>query len=261
MVGMPLGTQLVDHVGKTFGQWTVISRGERIGYWKCRCSCGTERDVVSQSLTGGRSKGCGHDKGSGNRPGAQRNYIGERYGKLVVTERLPGYPPSFRTKCDCGTEKTVAGSNLFSGRTLSCGCIVAERREARQEQLVGETNGMLTVIEDLGVQDYGRQRGRLLVCKCGCGRTTKVMASRILDMSAKSCGCLRRALASDIQKAANPKDNLKGQVFNGWVVGDWSHRTQWCQNYWNIYCQGCGKAKKAAAFYLKQGKQGACKCR
>ena len=52
---------------------------------------------------------------------------GERYGRLVVMELLPGSiisPKNTRAKvlCDCGEEREVTRGHLRSGHTTSCGC-------------------------------------------------------------------------------------------------------------------------------------------
>lgn len=56
----------MDLVGQKFGQWTVIRRGPTLSYWRvtwlCRCSCGTERNVVQNSLKAGLSNSCGCTK-------------------------------------------------------------------------------------------------------------------------------------------------------------------------------------------------------
>ena len=41
-----------DLTGHTFGSWIVIGASEKSGYVKCRCKCGTERDVLRESLDG-----------------------------------------------------------------------------------------------------------------------------------------------------------------------------------------------------------------
>lgn len=53
-------------VGQIFGEWTVLEKGD-IGpngaiYWKCKCSCGTERFCQASSLRNGASVSCGHDR-------------------------------------------------------------------------------------------------------------------------------------------------------------------------------------------------------
>jgi hypothetical protein len=61
--------------------------------------------------------------------------IGQRFGHLVVTDSAPTrrYKSGktafcYVCKCDCGNEKVVAGSNLRSGGTISCGCARGRKR-------------------------------------------------------------------------------------------------------------------------------------
>ena len=58
--------RFVDLTGKRFGRWTVIGRaesrmsaGKPAVFWKCKCDCGTERDVSGHSLRDGKSVSCG----------------------------------------------------------------------------------------------------------------------------------------------------------------------------------------------------------
>ena len=56
-----------DLAGEKIGRWTVLERakdhiqpnGSRVAMWKCRCDCGTERDVSHAGLTNGRTHSCG----------------------------------------------------------------------------------------------------------------------------------------------------------------------------------------------------------
>jgi len=52
----------IDLTGQRFGRWTVLKRvkGKRANAaWLCRCDCGTESSVYSDSLRSGKSKSCG----------------------------------------------------------------------------------------------------------------------------------------------------------------------------------------------------------
>lgn len=52
----------IDHHGKVFGRWTVLSRARNVGgrtYWNCVCECGIKKPVGSKLLVLGRSKSCG----------------------------------------------------------------------------------------------------------------------------------------------------------------------------------------------------------
>ncbi len=52
-----------DLIGRTFGRWSVLNFAcndkWRSSIWKCRCECGTIRDVSGVRLKNGRSKSCG----------------------------------------------------------------------------------------------------------------------------------------------------------------------------------------------------------
>jgi hypothetical protein len=57
----------MDLTGKKFGRWSVISyahmtrtkHGSTVHHWKCKCECGTERFVRTDSLTRKGTKSCG----------------------------------------------------------------------------------------------------------------------------------------------------------------------------------------------------------
>ena len=48
-----------DHTGKHFGRWTALYKVPHQFKWRCRCGCGVERDVNTQTLVNGVSTSCG----------------------------------------------------------------------------------------------------------------------------------------------------------------------------------------------------------
>lgn len=48
-------------IDQKLGRWTILGefRKGRLLYYKCRCECGTVRDVRANSIRTGRSKSCG----------------------------------------------------------------------------------------------------------------------------------------------------------------------------------------------------------
>jgi len=52
----------IDLKGKIFNKWTVIERDFSVKskrtYFKCVCSCGNKKSVLSQNLINGQSKMC-----------------------------------------------------------------------------------------------------------------------------------------------------------------------------------------------------------
>lgn len=121
--------QTRDLTRETFGRWVAIDRAPNRGgraYWRCRCECGAERDVLAASLVGGRSTSCGC--------WASLVEVGDRYGRLVVvgpaTRNKHGQGRSL-CRCDCGTEVVVINSQMTSSHTRSCGCL---SRDATRER-------------------------------------------------------------------------------------------------------------------------------
>lgn len=55
-------TTPVDLIGRAFGRWTVLERSPRKHrrvFWRCRCACGSLREVEGSNLRQGLSRSCG----------------------------------------------------------------------------------------------------------------------------------------------------------------------------------------------------------
>ncbi len=67
---------------------------------------------------------------------------GRRYGKLTIlhTEKTRLKSNSrntyYRCLCDCGKETIVAASNLYQGRTTSCGCTTYINRDSNRKKKI-----------------------------------------------------------------------------------------------------------------------------
>lgn len=123
-----------DLTGRTFGEWTVLARDhgapKRKPRWMCRCSCGTERSVSGHGLRREQSRSCGCVN--------RREIVGTKVGRLLVLERVEDNKHGqavFRCRCDCGVEKSVCSTMLYSSRTKSCGCWNRESRKFRKPNL------------------------------------------------------------------------------------------------------------------------------
>ena len=109
---------------------------------------------------------------------------GKRFGNLVVSERSENdknHKARWLCRCDCGRETIVIGSNLMSGKTSSCGCVVSP-------DLTDNRYGRLTVLR----RDKSSSYHSAWVCKCDCGMETVVSATNLKQGKTKSCGCLHR---------------------------------------------------------------------
>lgn len=96
--------------------------------WECRCECGRKNEVSSGSLNAKRIKSCGK---------CRHNISEQKFGKLIALEKAANKNGDIKKNsrggimwkciCECGAIKEVVLSNLRSGRTKSCGCIVCSK--------------------------------------------------------------------------------------------------------------------------------------
>ena len=64
---------------------------------------------------------------------------GKRFGHLVVAGQDLTMESNFSywiCKCDCGNEKSIRGTSLLEGKTISCGCIRKDRLKLGRESLI-----------------------------------------------------------------------------------------------------------------------------
>lgn len=95
---------------------------------------------------------------------------GVRYGRVVVLSRASNNRhgrTQWLCRCDCGVEKVIASAELRAGKTISCGCWVAERfDESRRVHGMSHTQeyaiyrGMIARCENPNVKAYDRYGGR-----------------------------------------------------------------------------------------------------
>lgn len=112
-------------VGQKFGKLTVIEPVPPF-YQKCICECGKIIVVETSNLTSGNTKSCGCYQKQRTSETSFKSLIGQRFGKLVVTERVANNRfghVCYKCKCDCGGGSIVDSTNLKNGNTNSCGCI------------------------------------------------------------------------------------------------------------------------------------------
>ena len=110
---------------------------------------------------------------------------GERFGKLVVREKLPPEPDG-RTRwlcdCDCGNTCIVTSYALRKRNQKSCGC-------GKIKDIVGQRFGRLVVVRrsDRYVTVSGNQRKYMWECRCDCGATVYRLSEKL--QQDKNCAC------------------------------------------------------------------------
>ncbi len=117
------------------------------------------------------------------------DFTNKRFTRLIALypteERDKSGSIKWMCKCDCGNMKTIAGPDLKSGKIKSCGCLSIESLEKGRglnfQDLTGKIFGKLTVLERCEDKLIGQDQTPAVqwLCKCECGRTTKVLASNL----------------------------------------------------------------------------------
>lgn len=127
-------------IGSRWNNWVVVELPENINgsiYFKCRCDCGTVRDVCGSRLRLGTSKSCGCSRRNIGR--ARLNDLtGKVFGKLTVIERSENScrgRATWKCVCACGNTSIVLSGNLVSGNTGSCGCALKTREIVRPDSV------------------------------------------------------------------------------------------------------------------------------
>jgi len=116
--------------GRQFGYLTAIELDEKLTqekhrtYWKCKCICGVEKSVRSDSLLEGRIISCGCYVKKRN----AESYIdiaGQVFGLLTAIKVVPDERSGacWLCQCKCGNTCVVKSINLRKGITQSCGCL------------------------------------------------------------------------------------------------------------------------------------------
>ena len=137
-----------EFIGSRFGKLVVTGlnpvrhvypNGKTSRRWDCVCDCGKTVTVITESLTGGRTKSCGCLQNIC----IFKDRTGDRYGRLTVLSLAESRTNSkgdsvyyWLCRCDCGREKVVNGSSLGTGDTLSCGCLCSELTSERAKKMM-----------------------------------------------------------------------------------------------------------------------------
>lgn len=125
-----------DITGNRYGLLTVIERAGKIDavqLIRCKCDCGNETIVRYPNLTSGTTTSCGCVKRAKISARRIKDLTGQKFGELTVIKRfsdIGGKKVTWLCSCSCGSMCVVAGSNLKSGNTTSCGCLRASINES-----------------------------------------------------------------------------------------------------------------------------------
>ena len=165
---------------------------------------------------------------------------GRKYGHWTVLHRDETYPSVGRwvCQCDCGTIKTLYGSELRRGRSKSCGC-------EQKTDLTGQTFGKLTVVS------RSINNKTKWLCQCECGEFKEVFEGHLTQGLTKSCG----------KYGCRPTKfkDLSGQKFGMLTVLERDKSKNSKDVYYLCLCE-CGNIKSVLSQHLKRGSTISCGC-
>lgn len=234
--------------GMKFGHWTVKkyshTNKHRIKYFLCECDCGTQRAVRGVALIQGTSTACSKQ--------CNNNIIGQKFGKWTVLSADKSRPRYYWCRCECGTERSVFGSGLTTGRTLSCGCLnnntamrekmsgVRASTSLRYQEEVGKHIGSLTILGLNGPYNFS--------CLCDCGKKFTAAKYSVMSGNTISCGCKRAATYK--QNKLNEYSQKIGVEINHLRVDKCYFKNN---NFWYDCTCDCGKKVSALATKVISG--------
>lgn len=180
----------VDETNNRYGRLTVLelvgAKGrDRSMRWKCQCDCGNIVEVAGKDLRQGKTQSCGCLMNEVRGQSLVVDETGKIYGRLTVIEKVKEQTGKARwiCQCECGNITIANGTDLRTGRVLSCGCIsswgeqqilsilqnnnIAYKKEKTFADLISakgghprfdfaiyNDNGLCCLIEYQGIQHY-----------------------------------------------------------------------------------------------------------
>src|SRR5580692_10236978 len=190
---------------------------------------------------------------------------GRRFGLITVIRRDNDYidknsnhTAGWWCRCDCGTERRMRGSPLYTGGVKSCGCM--RILPIKYKDLTGKNFGNWTVIRLHGFNKHG---STIWWCRCKCGVEKPVIGVSLRTGVSKSCGCYKRGRSL---RPRGPKVNRVGQRFGFLTVVEWEGYTEELMSgstsrhdiVWLCKCD-CGNTIRVRSTYLQRARSCGCK--
>lgn len=219
-----------DLTGLHIGDWEVLEKAD--GYkWKCRCSCGTIKDVFRNNLVSHKSTSCGHNSKKDKLLDLSNMQVGE----LVVLEYNKELK-KWKCRCSCGNITYKRSWDLRNNKAITCGD-TSKHRSNRLNDLTDKVFGELIVLE------YSIEHEKWK-CKCSCGKEVYVRAADLKRNNKLSCGHTLNQ---------NKVIDIKGQIFGELEAIERDPITK----KWKCKCS-CGKYRLVDVTKLRNGSITSC---
>lgn len=119
---------------------------------------------------------------------------GQKFGRLIAikrSEQKNSRGAMWECQCECGNIHHALAYDLKRNKIKSCGCLRQDNGQQKvKNDILGQTFGLLTVIERVPIADGSKTTKWL--CQCECGNTHLAERTHLIDGHINSCGCLRR---------------------------------------------------------------------
>lgn len=185
-----------------------------------------------------------------------KNEIGKKYGKLLVLEKVQKEGNThafFKCKCDCGNETIVAGTDLRSGKTTSCGCARKEKKYKFNLDLINSKFGDLIILKP----DEYRNSQYYWICKCSCGSETSISETNLKKGKTTKClNCTRKENAKKRALDLVPIGSRFGRLVVIEKVDSYNNKTN---AFFKCKCD-CGNETIVESAFLRNGHTKSCGC-
>lgn len=109
---------------------------------------------------------------------------------LILLDQYQGSRVKHCVQCCCGNVFFSRPSDIFYGKTSSCGCYHKEYlSKQKMKDLTGQRFGRLLVFSRCKNKNINNQVYWHCLCECGCLHV--VQSSLLISGNTKSCGCYR----------------------------------------------------------------------
>lgn len=122
-----------SYVGKKCGHLEILSLNKAGGYFTCKCECGKEAQVSTNSVVSGNATSCGCLRAKTLRKNLQEKYelnVGKTINHLTIDKCF--YKNNsfwYDCTCSCGTQCVFQATKVATNYVQSCGCIKSKAEE------------------------------------------------------------------------------------------------------------------------------------
>ena len=194
---------------------------------------------------------------------AKINEIGNKYGKLLVIEEASkdsSRRMMWKCQCDCGNITVLRGTDLRSGKKISCAeCSKKRTAQKLLNDITGQRFGKLVVLKYIG-KNQTKHGGSLWECQCDCGNVAIVGGTELRTgrtIQCPKCG-KEQAIKKLVEYKHSTLEDLTNRQFGDLTVLSLSDRkNKHGDRLWVCQCV-CGNIVEVQGNNLRTGNTSSC---